>query len=56
MAKREAPIVSPIPGEDLKFLYANVHPRGETGETVIVSSPEVPAPVAVRYGWADYPL
>lgn len=25
------------------------------GETVVVSSPEVPAPVAVRYGWGDDP-
>jgi sialate O-acetylesterase len=25
------------------------------GDSVIVSSPEVPEPVAVRYGWADDP-
>jgi sialate O-acetylesterase len=26
------------------------------GDTVVVSSPDVPNPVAVRYGWADYPV
>jgi len=26
------------------------------GSSVVVTSPEVPAPVAVRYGWADYPI
>ena len=26
------------------------------GRTVVVSAPEVPAPVAVRYGWANNPL
>jgi sialate O-acetylesterase len=26
------------------------------GTNVIVSSPDVPTPVAVRYGWADYPV
>ena len=25
------------------------------GQTVVVSSPKVPRPVAVRYGWADNP-
>jgi sialate O-acetylesterase len=25
------------------------------GDTVVVSSPKVKAPVAVRYGWADNP-
>ena len=25
------------------------------GETVVVNSPEVPQPVAVRYGWANVP-
>jgi sialate O-acetylesterase len=25
------------------------------GDTVLVSSPEVKVPVAVRYGWADNP-
>ena len=26
------------------------------GDTVVVSSPGVPKPVAVRYGWADNPI
>jgi len=26
------------------------------GDTVILSSPEVPAPVAVRYNWANNPV
>ena len=26
------------------------------GETLVVSSPDVPAPVAVRYGWEDNPV
>lgn len=26
------------------------------GDKVLVSSPEVPVPVAVRYGWGDYPI
>ena len=26
------------------------------GDKVIVSSPLVPNPVAVRYSWADYPI
>ncbi|MBN8527036.1 MAG: hypothetical protein J0M02_17005, partial [Planctomycetes bacterium] len=25
------------------------------GDVVVVSSPEVPAPVAVRYAWAEFP-
>jgi sialate O-acetylesterase len=31
--------------------------RAEIGvDKVIVSSPEVSEPVAVRYGWADFPV
>lgn len=42
-----------ICGEDRKFVWA----RAEIiGRTVEVSSPEVPKPVAVRYGWADCPV
>ncbi len=26
-----------------------------TGEALLVSAPEVPSPIAVRYGWADNP-
>ena len=42
-----------ICGEDKKFVWA----KGEImGKTVVVSSPEVAKPVAVRFGWADYPV
>jgi len=40
-------------GSDRKFVWA----RAEiTGNTVVVSSPEIAQPVAVRFGWADYPV
>ena len=41
-----------IAGADQKFLPADARIEGDT---VVVSSPEVSAPVAVRYGWADNP-
>jgi sialate O-acetylesterase len=41
-----------IAGEDRKFHWANARIEGDE---VIVSSPEVSAPVAVRYGWANSP-
>lgn len=41
-----------IAGADRKFLWANARIEGDT---VVVSSPEVSDPVAVRYGWADNP-
>lgn len=42
-----------IAGEDRKFVWA----RAEIdGDKVVVSSPEVPRPAAVRYGWADCPV
>ena len=42
-----------IAGEDKKFHDAQATIEGDT---VIVSSPEVTAPVAVRFGWANYPV
>ena len=42
-----------IAGEDRKFVWANAQ---IAGDKVIVSSPEVVKPVAVRFGWADYPV
>jgi sialate O-acetylesterase len=42
-----------IAGEDRKFHTANAV---LDGDKVMVSSPNVPKPVAVRYGWANYPL
>ena len=41
-----------IAGSDQKWTPANAV---IAGQTVIVSSPAVPAPVAVRYAWADFP-
>jgi sialate O-acetylesterase len=42
-----------IAGADRKFVWANAEIKGDT---VVVNSPEVPEPVAVRYGWADFPV
>lgn len=42
-----------IAGADRKFVWATARIRGNE---VVVSSPAVPKPVAVRYGWADYPV
>jgi len=42
-----------IAGEDRKFVNARAEIRSDT---VVVSSPEVSHPVAVRYGWANYPV
>ncbi len=42
-----------IAGADRKFVRANAEIKGSTVE---VSSPDVPKPVAVRFGWADYPV
>ncbi|WP_019987939.1 sialate O-acetylesterase [Rudanella lutea] len=39
-----------VAGADGKFHYAQAR---ITGDSVVVVSPEVAAPVAVRYGWAD---
>ncbi len=42
-----------IAGADRKFYNAHAT---VAGNGVTVSSPRVPQPVAVRYGWANYPL
>ena len=42
-----------IAGADREFVWAKAEINGNE---VVVSSPEVPHPVAVRYGWADYPV
>lgn len=39
-----------IAGEDRRFVPAE---SGIIGDTVVVSSPEIQKPVAVRYGWTD---
>jgi sialate O-acetylesterase len=41
-----------IAGEDRKFYWANAE---ISGDHIIVSSPEVKEPAAVRYAWADNP-
>jgi sialate O-acetylesterase len=41
-----------IAGEDKKFVWANAV---IDGGTVVVSSPDVPKPAAVRYAWANNP-
>ena len=42
-----------ICGEDRKWVWGKAEIRGDK---VVVTSPEVAKPVAVRYGWADYPV
>jgi sialate O-acetylesterase len=42
-----------IAGPNRRFVKAEA---GIEGDTVVVSSPKVLMPVAVRYGWADYPV
>src|SRR5688500_20407836 len=41
-----------IAGADRRFVWAEARIQGDT---VIVSNPSVPRPVAVRYGSADHP-
>lgn len=43
-----------IAGEDKKFVWANAKILGD--DRIEVWSDAVPAPVAVRYGWADNPV
>ena len=42
-----------ICGVDKKFVWAKAEIEGNK---VVVSSPSVSRPVAVRYGWSDYPV
>jgi sialate O-acetylesterase len=42
-----------IAGADKKFVWADAQ---IAGDTVVVSSPQVANPVAVRYAWADNPV
>jgi sialate O-acetylesterase len=52
--RRDAPLHGfAIAGEDRKFVWADAV---IDGDKVVVSSAKVPQPVAVRYGWADYPV
>lgn len=42
-----------IAGQDRKFVNARAEVQGDK---VVVSSPAVKMPVAVRHGWSNYPL
>lgn len=42
-----------ICGADKKFVWAKAE---IVGDTVVVSSAAVANPIAVRYGWADFPV
>jgi sialate O-acetylesterase len=48
-----APTGFAIAGEDHVFCWAEARIEGAT---VVLRSPEVPRPVAARYGWADFPI
>jgi sialate O-acetylesterase len=43
-----------LAGEDRKFHPAQAEITGQA--TIRVTSPQVPRPVAVRFGWADFPV
>ena len=49
-----APVGFAVAGEDKIFHWATAEIVGK--DTVVVRSPKVAAPVAVRYGWADNPV
>jgi sialate O-acetylesterase len=42
-----------ICGSDKKFVWAKANINGDK---ITVSSPEIEKPVAVRYGWSDFPV
>jgi sialate O-acetylesterase len=41
-----------VAGADRKWVTANATVQGDR---VVVSSPEIPEPEAVRYAWTNYP-
>ncbi|MCX8109049.1 MAG: sialate O-acetylesterase, partial [Verrucomicrobiae bacterium] len=53
-ARNGEPTGFAIAGPDMKFVWAKAEIVDR--DKVVVSSPSVPVPVAVRYGWADYPV
>jgi sialate O-acetylesterase len=54
MVSKEGPLKGfTIAGKDRKFVNADAEIKGDT---VVVSSPQVAEPEAVRYGWADCPI
>lgn len=52
VAKGDKLVGFAIAGNDKKFVWADAKIEGET---IVVSSPEITEPVAVRYGWGDNP-
>lgn len=48
----QAPRSFQIAGVDRKWVWANA---AISGTTVVLSSPNVPSPIAIRYAWADSP-
>ena len=42
-----------VAGKDKKFVFAHA---AIAGRTVVVSSPDVPSPAYVRFGWANFPV
>lgn len=48
------PVGFELAGADRRFFRATAEVQGI--DTVVVSCPEVPAPAAVRYAWASFPL
>ena len=42
-----------LAGADRRFVWADARIEGEA---IVVSSPTISKPVAVRYGWGDNPL
>ncbi len=54
LVARDGPLTGfTIAGEDRKFVTAQAE---IVGETVVVQAEAVSEPVAVRFGWADYPV
>jgi len=53
VAKGGAPQLFAIAGADHRFVWASAR---IAGDTIVVSSPQVPDPVAVRYAWSDNPF
>jgi sialate O-acetylesterase len=53
LSKGEALAGFAIAGEDHAFAWAEAH---IDGDTVVVTSPQITNPVAVRYAWGDDPL
>lgn len=45
-----------IAGDDKKWVWADAKINDGNRRQIIVSSPDVPEPVAVRYAWADNPV